>query len=222
MSEESRPYGGVSAAERSSARRDRLLAAATAAWGESGITAVTVRGVCKTSGLTPRYFYEHFANLDELLVAVADQVRDELLAAMVRAGLTSTGPAETRLVAALEAFFEAVASDPHLHRIISSDPKGISALAQRRRDVVDTVADLVVQYGPAALGFAPDPDQLRRASLFITGGVDQVIEGWLSGAITMTAAELAADCARMCINVLQPPSDQVGIQTGDTRVVHPG
>ncbi|MEU0540891.1 TetR/AcrR family transcriptional regulator [Nocardia sp. NPDC005978] len=206
MSEESRPYGGVSAAERSSARRDRLLAAATAAWGESGITAVTVRGVCKTSGLTPRYFYEHFANLDELLLAVADQVRDELLAAMVTAGLAGTGPAETRLVAALEAFFEAVASDPHLHRIISSDPKGIGALAQRRRAVVDTVADLVVEYAPAALGFAPDPSRLRRASLFITGGVDQIIEEWLSGAITMTAAELAADCARMCMNVLQPPA----------------
>lgn len=204
MSEESRPYGGVSAAKRSSDRRDRLLAAAIAAWGESGIASVTVRGVCKISGLTPRYFYEHFANREELLVAVADEVRDELLAAMVRAGLASSGPAETQLSAALQAFFETVANDPHLHRIISSDPKGISAIAQRRHDVIDTVADLVVQYGPAALGFAPDPDLLRRASLFMTGGVNQIIEGWLSGTITMTAAELAADCARMCINVLQP------------------
>lgn len=206
MSEESRPYGGVSAAERSSGRRDRLLAAAAAAWGEAGIASVTVRGVCKTAGLTPRYFYEHFANREELLVAVADEVRDELLAAMVRAGLSSSGPAQTQLSAALQAFFETVANDPHLHRIISSNPRDISALAQRRHDVVATVADLVVQHGPAALGFAPDPDLLRRASLFMTGGVNQIIEGWLSGTITMTAAELAADCARMCINVLQPPS----------------
>ena len=208
MSEESRPYGGVSAAERSSGRRERLLAAAIATWGESGIASVTVRGVCKTSGLTPRYFYEHFANREELLVAVADEVRDNLLAAMVRAGLSSSGPAETRLIAALQAFFETVASDPHLHRIVSTDPKDISTLAQRRHDVIGTVADLVVQHGPPALGFTPDPDLLRRASLFITGGVNQIIEGWLSGSITMTAAELAADCARMCINVLQPPSGQ--------------
>ncbi|MGN2639400.1 TetR/AcrR family transcriptional regulator [Nocardia takedensis] len=205
MSEESRIYGGVSAAERSSSRQDRLLAAATALWGESGIAAVTVRGVCKAAGLTPRYFYEHFANREELLVAVADEVRDQLLAAMVGAGLSSTGPAEARLRAALEAFFETVANTPYVHRIIASDPTDVGALAQRRRAVVDTVADLVVDHAPAALGFDPDPDFLRRAGIFITGGVDQIIEGWLAGTITGTAAELAADCARMSINVLQPP-----------------
>ncbi|WP_459546079.1 TetR/AcrR family transcriptional regulator [Nocardia sp. X0981] len=205
---ESRTYGGISAAERSSSRRDRLLAAATALWGDSGIASVTVRGVCKEARLTPRYFYEHFANREEILVAVAEEVRDTLLAAMVRAGLSSTGPAEMRLRAALEAFFETVAEDPRLHRIIAGNLDDVSALAQRRHDVIGTVAGLVVDYAPAALGFTPDPGFLQRASLFITGGVNQIIEGWLSGAITMTAAELAADCARMCINVLQPPDQQ--------------
>ncbi|WP_174184977.1 TetR/AcrR family transcriptional regulator [Nocardia barduliensis] len=209
MTEEPRTYGGVSAAERSAGRRVRLLAAATALWGESGIASVTVRGVCKAAGLTPRYFYEHFANSDELLVAVADEVRDKLLAAMVHAGLSGTGPAEARLTAALRAFFDTVADDPHLHRIISSNANDVSELAQRRHDAIDTVAELVVNYAPTALGFTPDPDLLRRASLFITGGVNQIIEGWLAGTITMTSAELAADCARMCINVLQPPSRQV-------------
>ncbi|WP_280346059.1 TetR/AcrR family transcriptional regulator [Nocardia neocaledoniensis] len=204
MTDEPRTYGGLSAAERSAGRRVRLLAAATALWGESGIASVTVRGVCKAAGLTPRYFYEHFANSDELLVAIADEVRDTLLAAMVRAGLSSTGAAEARLTAALQAFFDTVAADPHLHRIISSDPHGVGELAQRRHDAIDTVADLVVQYAPEALGFAPDPDLLRRASLFITGGVNQIIEGWLAGVVTMTSADLAADCARMCISVLQP------------------
>ncbi|MEV6360154.1 hypothetical protein [Nocardia asteroides] len=135
--EEPRIYGGVSAAERSAARRERLLTAATAIWGESGMAAVT-------------------------------------------------------------------ADDPHLHRILSSYPDAIGALAQRRQDALDTVAQLVVTYAPEALGVDLDPDQLRRTSLFITGGVNQIIEGWLSGSITLTAAELAAECAHMCIVVLQP------------------
>lgn len=213
---ESRTYGGISAAERSSSRRDRLLAAATAIWGDSGIASVTVRGVCKEARLTPRYFYEHFAGREELLIAVAEEVRDKLLAAMVRAGLSSTGPAEIRLRAALEAFFETVADDPRLHRIIASNPDDVSALAQRRHEVIGTVAGLVVDYAPAALGFTPDPGLLQRASLFITGGVDQIIEGWLAGAITMTAAELAADCTRMCINVLQPPDQRPPAADGRT------
>lgn len=217
MTDEPRTYGGVSAAERSASRRARLLAAATALWGESGIAAVTVRGVSKAAGLTTRYFYEHFAGSDEILVAVADEVRDKLLAAMVQAGLSSTGPAEARLGAALQAFFETVADDPHLHRIISSDPSDVGELAQRRHDAIDTVAELVVNYAPGVLELTPDSGRLRRASLFITGGVNQIIEGWLAGTISMTAAELAADCARMCITVLQPPSFPVssGALEGD-------
>ncbi|MEV6058619.1 TetR/AcrR family transcriptional regulator [Nocardia asteroides] len=211
MTEEPRIYGGVSAAERSAARRERLLTAATAIWGESGMAAVTVRGVCKAAGLTPRYFYEHFTNRDELLVAVADEVHDTLLSAMVRAGLSSTGEARQRLTAALEAFFQTLAGDPHLHRIMSSYPDAIGALAQRRHDALDTVAQLVVTYAPEALGVDLDPDQLRRTSLFITGGVNQIIEGWLSGSITLTAAELAAECAHMCIVVLQPQRTSSGV-----------
>lgn len=205
MTDRARTYGGVGAAERSAGRRARLLATATELWAESGIAAVTVRGVCKEAGLTPRYFYEHFANREELLVAVADEVRDQLLAAMVRAGLADAASPEARLSAALAAFFGTVADNPHLHRIISSDPGEVRVLAERRHDAIDTVAVLIVHYAPEALGFTADPELLRRASVFVAGGVNQIIERWLSGSITMTAAELAADCARMCIAVLRPP-----------------
>ncbi|MGX1811152.1 TetR/AcrR family transcriptional regulator [Nocardia sp. NPDC055321] len=209
MTEEPRTYGGISAAERSASRRVRLLAAGTELWGDSGIAAVTVRGVCKAAGLTTRYFYEHFANSDEILVAIADEVRDQLLAAMVQAGLASVGSAEARLGAALQAFLETIADNPRLHRIIASDPHAVSELAQRRHDAIDTVAELVVNYAPTALEPLPDPEQLRRASVFVAGGVNQVIEGWLAGTITATAADLAADCARMCVNVLQPSGAQL-------------
>ncbi|RDI48981.1 TetR/AcrR family transcriptional regulator [Nocardia mexicana] len=197
-----RSYGGISAADRRADRRARLVAAARAAWGESGIAAVTVRGVCKSAGLTDRYFYEHFANREDLLAAVADEVRDQLLATLVQAGVSSTGPAEHRLHAALQAFLETVANDRHIHRIVASDPGDIPALRQRRHDVLTLIADLVVDHAPPALAITPDPARLRRAALFITGGVNQLIERWLDDPETMTAAELAAECAHMCIGVL--------------------
>ncbi|WP_067824753.1 TetR/AcrR family transcriptional regulator [Nocardia inohanensis] len=197
-----RSYGGVSAVDRRAERRSRLIAAARTTWGESGIAAVTVRGVCKSAGLTDRYFYEHFANREELLAAVADEVRDQLLAVLVAAGISSTGPAEAQLRAALQAFLETVASDHHIHRIVSSDPGDMPALIQRRHDVLDMITDLVVAHAPAALGTTPDPVRLRRAALFIAGGVNQLIEGWLTSTVDMPAADLAAECARMCINVI--------------------
>ncbi|WP_040795212.1 TetR/AcrR family transcriptional regulator [Nocardia higoensis] len=198
-----RSYGGVSAEDRRADRRARLLAAARTTWGRTGMAAVTVRGVCKTAGLTDRYFYEHFANRDELLVAVADDVRDHLLAVLVRAGVSAEGGVEDKLRAALEAFLDTLAGDPHLHRIVSSDPGDVPALAQRRHDVLAIIADLVVANAPDVLESDWDHDALRRAAMYMTGGVDQLVEGWLAGTIEMTAPELADECARLCVNVMR-------------------
>ncbi|MFD0362768.1 TetR/AcrR family transcriptional regulator [Nocardia sp. GCM10030253] len=202
-----RGYGGVSAADRRAERRVRLLTVGRSMWGESGLTAVTVRGVCKAAGLTDRYFYEHFANRTELVLAIADEVRDQLLATMVQAGVAAEGSATDQLESALRAFLDAVASDPNILRIVSSDPVGVDGLAERRHEVLGMIAELVVQYAPDALGGQPDPDGLRRAALFITGGVNQLIEGWLDGRVDMTSAALAAECARLCVAVLRVPAE---------------
>ncbi|MEV6275484.1 TetR family transcriptional regulator [Nocardia sp. NPDC051832] len=197
-----RPYGGVSAEDRRAERRARLLAAGRRAWAESGPAGVKVRGVCALSGLTDRYFYEQFANRDALLLAVADDVRDQLLTAMVQAGLGAEGGAAEKLQAALQAFLDTTAADPQIMRIVTSDTAGVPGLAERRHDVLAMIADLVVQHAPGVLD-SDDPAQLRRAALFITGGVNQLIEGWLDGAITLSTADLAAECTRFCLRVLQ-------------------
>ncbi len=197
-----RPYGGVSAEARRAERRARLLAAGRKAWAESGPAGVKVRGICALSGLTDRYFYEQFANRDALLLAVADDVRDQLLTAMVQAGLGAEGGAAEKLQAALQAFLDTAAEDPQIMRIVTSDTAGVPGLAERRHDVLAMIADLVVQHAPEVLG-AHDATQLRRAAMFITGGVNQLIEGWLDGAITLSTAELAAECTRLCLRVLQ-------------------
>ncbi|MET9492041.1 TetR/AcrR family transcriptional regulator [Nocardia sp. NPDC006630] len=197
-----RSYGGVSAEDRRAERRTRLLTVGRRLWGESGTAAVTVRGVCKTAGLTDRYFYEHFANRDELLVAIADQLRDQLLTAMVQAGVAEAGGAAEKLRSGLQALLDIVAGDPHIHRIATSDPAGVAGLAERRREMLGIIADLVVQYAPTALDTALDPESLRRAALFITGGVNQLIEGWLDGSLPLSTAELAAECARLSVRTL--------------------
>ncbi|WP_174566852.1 hypothetical protein [Nocardia crassostreae] len=141
-----------------------------------------------------------------LLATVVDEIRDQLLAVLVQAGVSTAGPAEEKLRSALQAFLETVDSDRHIHRIVSSEPGDLPELIRRRHEVLTMIADLVVEYAPAALGVTPDPAWLRRAALFITGGVNQLIEGWLDNAIDMNAAELAAECARMCISVLGNPN----------------
>jgi len=96
-----REYGGISATDRRAERRRKLLAAGRRTWGESGVTEVTVRGVCNEAGLTSRYFYEQFPNREALLFAISDDVRDQLLEALVVAGIGDPGTLGDKLRSAL-------------------------------------------------------------------------------------------------------------------------
>ena len=53
-----RPYRGVDAADRLASRRARLLEAGLDILGsDSDPSELTVRGICRQSGITSRYFY---------------------------------------------------------------------------------------------------------------------------------------------------------------------
>jgi hypothetical protein len=47
----------------------------------------------------------------------------------------------------------------------------------------------------------PDPTELRRGALFIVGGVNQLVDTWLANP-TETPAQLAANCADLCVAVV--------------------
>src|ERR1700677_1447709 len=75
-----RPYGGVDAADRLATRRARLLEAGLDLLGGGDAAELTVRGVCRQAGVAARYFYESFADKDELVGAVFDWVVADLAA----------------------------------------------------------------------------------------------------------------------------------------------
>jgi AcrR family transcriptional regulator len=194
-----RDYGGVSAADRRAERRRKLLIAARRIWGESGVAEVTVRGVCTEAGLISRYFYEQFPNREALVFAVADDVRDELLASLLTAGLGDPGTLADKLRAALTAFLEIFAADPHVHRIATGDVSSVPGLAKHRAGVLDIITDLIVAHAPDVLGDqTPNPTALRRGALFMVGGVNRIIEAWLEDP-KETPAELAAISADLCV-----------------------
>ncbi|MUL85388.1 MULTISPECIES: TetR/AcrR family transcriptional regulator [unclassified Mycolicibacterium] len=198
-----RGYGGISAADRRTERRIKLLAAGRQIWGESGISEVTVRAVCTAAGLTSRYFYEQFPSRDALLFAISDDVRDQLLAALVAAGVDEPGTLTNKLRSALTAFLDIIAADPHIHRIATGDVSGVAGLAQHRTHILEMITTLIVQYAPAVLPAAtPSPAELRRGARFMVGGVNQIIEAWLENP-TESPEELAAECADLCVAVVR-------------------
>ena len=74
------PFKGISAVDRRSDRRARLVEAAFAIAGTEGAGALGVGRVCLDAGLTKRYFYESFASIDELGAAVVDHAIDVMVA----------------------------------------------------------------------------------------------------------------------------------------------
>ncbi len=207
-----RDYGGVSADDRREARRLKLIAAGRVAWGRSGVSDVTVRGVCKSSGLAYRYFYEHFPNRDALIVAVADQIRDEMIALLVESSEATGGPIDQRLSAALHSFLTAIDAEPTIFRIMTTDVSTVVGLENRQSETLDFVADVMVAYvsdhpdlPKADIPLAP------RTARFISGGVNRLIESWLTERDT-DMGTLVDACVRLSMaaasvhNLSTPPS----------------
>ena len=67
-----RDYDGKTAAERVAERRQRLIDAGYALFGEHGYAGTSIRAVLQRAGLRDRYFGESFADLDALLAAGQD------------------------------------------------------------------------------------------------------------------------------------------------------
>lgn len=124
-SEGGRRYGGASAAERRADRRARLIRAAIALYGAQGYRRSTVSEVCRTAGLTPRYFYEAFENSEALLLACLREVSDFVAVRVAAAAAGAGGTPEERLAALLSAYYHLLRDDPAVARVFLSETAGI-------------------------------------------------------------------------------------------------
>ncbi len=139
-----RRYRGVAIEERRAERRQRLLEAGLAVFGEMGYHGATVRLICTRAGLTERYFYESFANSEDLLCAVYEQhmvlQQERILTAVNAAPREATGMIE----AGLKAFFELARESPAGSRVQFVEVLGVSPRVDRLyRQAIENFARLL-------------------------------------------------------------------------------
>ncbi len=195
-----RVYGGVQASERRAARRQRLLDAGLDLLGSDGWTATTVRSVCARARLTPRYFYESFDDLDALLVAVFDEITDELAQAVLAAVTPPPGDARATARAAIAAGVEMLTEDPRKGRVLFAEAIGSEALAARRRDTLRGFAALVAVQGRAFYGIAESPGhRVDIGSVMLVGGLAEVFAAWRDGDLRASRAQLIDDCTELFV-----------------------
>jgi AcrR family transcriptional regulator len=188
-----RAYGGLSAQERQAQRRAALLAAALDVIGTEGHARLTVAGLCARAGLNERYFYESFRTLDEVLVAVFDEVIAELAGEIVTA--IAAAPDETRAKAraAIAAAVELLTDDSRKARVVFVEALAARALVARRAEVARTFVALIV--GQAQQFYGAETalrigSWAEFAAAHLLGGLAETMTAWLRGDLAITRDEL--------------------------------
>lgn len=212
MSSGARQYGGVAAEDRVAERRARFLAAGLEVMGTRGLAGTTVRGVVEEAGLAARYFYESFAGIEELQVAVFDQIAteaaDRALDAVLAAPRTVDDPSadvraeRTRTV--LAAMVDLMVEDPRKGRIaviesVSSPVLGARVLEESRRFAAMLAA--TASGGDPQGEAAGLPDDLRMTAQFLIGGVAHVFAAALQGDLDADRDHLVAVLTRLFVAV---------------------
>ena len=195
-----RTYRGVPQDERRAQRRSQLIAAGVAVYGERGYRHATVKAVCESAGLTERYFYESFANSEELLIAcfnaVTYSVLGEILEAARHAGRSRTAKAR----AMLHTYFSALQRDPRSARVFLVEIRGVSRAVDKAFDSALRAIGVEVARIVAPPD-APD-DPLLQAG--IVGGVIHIALRWIEDGYT-PEIDAVTDCALRLGMVLAKP-----------------
>lgn len=174
-------WAGVSPTDRRAERRSLLVDAAFSLFGDAGDAAVSVRSVCRESELNSRYFYENFADTDELLGAVYDRIEAEL-GQQLTAAMAAPDNDHARLRAGIATVLQFSSADPRRGRILFTEARTNPVLAERRTKAQDQLRELVLSAGRRA---DPGADRLlwEVGAAMYAGAMAELAQQWLAGSL---------------------------------------
>jgi AcrR family transcriptional regulator len=194
----SRLYGGLSAEERRSERRGRLIEAAIKVYGDVGYRNATVKAVCAAAELTERYFYESFANSEALLIAAYVHVTEHLHAEMTAAGAAARGAARTASILTL--YFTRLQENPQPARVFLLEMHGIGpAVDAVQLDAMKRMSGVLL---PRAADGA-DAEFAAKAPMLLAeigamGAVISIARRWVAQGYQQPVGEVIATAAQFC------------------------
>ncbi|MET9487628.1 TetR/AcrR family transcriptional regulator [Nocardia sp. NPDC006630] len=174
-------YAGLSAEERQRQRRRKLVEAAAEVIGEQGLAGLKVRALSARAGLNDRYFYESYADTDQLLFDILDEQLAQVMAELV--ALLATTPSDTRvrLRAVVEAGVASVADNP-LRRRLFIELQSLDELRRRRGEFVSLVAGIMLDQARELLGeSAAEGIHAELAARTVSHGGVELLTEWLRG-----------------------------------------
>lgn len=186
--ERPRTYRGVGPDERRAERSRRFRAAVVDIVVAQGWPAATVRNVATTAGVGPRFFYETYADMTDLVVAAYDEIAGQLLGEAIGAIAAAPEDLHSRAHAAVAAMVDAIAAEPRRGRFLLSDAP---PLVERKRAFVRHVTDKLVEQ-TAQIGPGIDRRRAEVCALVAMAGATELVRGWLDGTLQIDPPEIAA------------------------------
>ena len=170
--------------------------------GEEGWPATSVRGVCRRSGLNPRYFYESFDDLDALIVAVYDRLVEDLGTEVMSAVQEAGDDTRAQTRAAVDRIIRFVDEDRRRARVLYVEALGNEALNRRRVETGHALVAAVEQYTAERHGPPPAGEQIGRiGAAILVGGTSELVVAWLDGRIEVSRDQLVDDATALFLAI---------------------
>ncbi|MCC8930267.1 TetR/AcrR family transcriptional regulator [Rhodococcus sp. BGS-1C] len=195
-------YNGVTAGQRRNERRKKLMDAALEILGTRGWSAMTVATVCEEAKVGPRFLYESFENLDALALAVLDDIVATASANTVTNLAAAPDDTTAKVHAAVSTMVHEFADDPRRARIIFVESYGNAAMMKRRSHALHDVAALMATLATTFVDLPKGADDfIESGTLFLTGGVAELVIAWVAGDLTLSREELIDTCTEMMMTI---------------------
>lgn len=208
---ESRRWRGIEPADRTATRRRQLLDAGLQLMGTVGVTGMSMRAVCREAGLTERYFYESFTNLEALQLAVFDDVvlggRDRLIAA-----LSSAPPQRDQIFEhVISRFTDYMDEDHRRGRIMFVESQATPALRERgNRHVVEFTQPIAASLASGHKRNPFDDTDIRLNAHAIFGTMAFLYSPWLDGTLDISRDRFERHATSAITELARARSSELG------------
>jgi AcrR family transcriptional regulator len=214
-----RLWQGQTPDAREADRRQRLVEAGLELVGNQGVAALTMRAACREAAVGPRYFYDLFADRDELLAAVYDEAvertREPILSAVIAAA--EAHGVSAAMIAAFETAVSVVENDPRVGRILFRESAADDTLRPRSQAAMPEFVLAVLQE------VAPERTQELRAPsnawtlLGYSASLFALFLAWSEGVRHTSREEFVRHCAELTADYLSLDIELPGSGTEGRR-----
>jgi AcrR family transcriptional regulator len=204
-----RPYRGVAAGDRIATRREALIDAALEVFAAEGWAALSARRVSEQAGLTRRYFYESFDDIDGLIAAAFEQISSEARDAVRAAVAGRAAPLPDVVKRAVSAALDVLGVPRSKGRFFVVAQSVNSATPYRARAVDDLAAIAEAMISMHREGAKPlSARQARVTALILVGAGRSIIDSWLAQAIDLSRDEVASWTATVVVGIIDAVTAQ--------------